>query len=275
MRSFRLMTYNLRVAADRDEEPSWAQRRDAVASMIRFHNPDVVGVQEALPGMLADLDNRLAGFDWIGTARDNGTDEHCALFYDADRLTPPRHNTIWLSETPTEPGSKSWGAAYPRVATWLTLPRPDEAPSLFVFNTHFDHESAVARRESARVLRNQIDQIAGDAPVALVGDLNAAPNSAPYRRLTKNSGDPPLRDALHETTLPHHGPVETFNGFDTAVQPNGRIDYIFVRGPLAVRRHGTLTDRWNGHFPSDHCPVLAELLPQPRTGRSSTDRDGT
>ena len=53
------MTYNLRVAAPRDAEPSWAKRRDAVASVIRFHDPDVVGVQEALPRMLDDLDARL------------------------------------------------------------------------------------------------------------------------------------------------------------------------------------------------------------------------
>jgi endonuclease/exonuclease/phosphatase family metal-dependent hydrolase len=264
------MTYNLRVAAPRDEEPSWARRRDAVASMIRFHNPDVVGVQEALPGMLADLDARLAGYDWIGTARNAEADEHCALFYDADRLAPDEHDTFWLSERPTVPGSKSWGAAYPRVATWLALPRPGEAPPLYVFNTHFDHESAAARRESARVLRKQIDRIAGTAPTALVGDLNAAPDSAPYRRLTNDTAPHPLRDALHETALPHHGPVETFNGFENTVQPNGRIDYIFVRGPLAVRRHGTLTDRWDGHFPSDHCPVLAELVLRSGDGASSS-----
>lgn len=260
MPSLRLMTYNLRVAAPRDGEPGWPERCDAVASMIRFHDPDVAGVQEALPGMLADLNDRLDTYDWVGTGRDAGADEHCALFYRTDRFAPARHDTFWLSETPSTPGSRDWDAAYPRVTTWMELSLPRLNGSFYVFNTHFDHHSVRARRESARVLRTQIDAIAGPAPAVLVGDLNATPDAAPYRRLTQGSGDRALRDALHESKHPHHGPVATFNGFDDAVQPNGRIDYVFVRGPVAVRRHGTLTDRWNGSFPSDHCPVLAELV---------------
>ena len=267
MAVLRLMTYNLRVAAPREKEPSWATRRDAVASVIRFHNPDVVGVQEALLGMLADLNERLDAYEWLGTGRDAGEDEHCALFYHTDRLCPARHDTFWLSETPDVPGSQSWGASYPRIVTWMELPVSHS--SLYIFNTHFDHDSARARRESARLLRSQIDAIAGAAPVALLGDLNTPPDTAPYRLLTRETDGAPLRDALHEAALPHHGPVATFNGFDTTVQPNGRIDYIFVRCPLAVRRHGTLTDRWNGHFPSDHCPVLAEVALSPSEADST------
>lgn len=260
MASLRLMTYNLRVAAPRDDEPSWAQRRNAVASMIRFHTPDVVGVQEALPRMLDDLDTRLPSYDWVGTGRDAGTDEHCALFFHTGRINLAHHDTFWLSETPTTPGSRSWDAAYPRVVTWAQLSGPDDAPAPYVFNTHFDHRSARARRESARLLRARIDAIAGPTPVALLGDLNTTPETAPYRLLTEENGTaPPLRDALPNAAVPHHGPVATFNGFDGTVHPDGRIDYVFVRGPLTVQRHGTLTDRWDGHFPSDHCPVLAEL----------------
>ena len=254
------MTYNLRVAAPRDAEPSWAKRRDAVASVIRFHDPDVVGVQEALPRMLDDLDARLPNHDWVGTGRDAGTDEHCALLFHTGRVDLANHDTFWLSEAPTEPGSRSWDAAYPRVVTWVRLAGPADAPSPDVVFSHFDPRSAGARRECARLLRARIDAIAGPAPVALVGDLNTTPDTAPYRLLTEPTGDAsPLRDALPDAIVPHHGPAATFNGFDDAVQPDGRIDYVFVRGPVTVRRHGTLTDRWDGHFPSDHCPVLAEL----------------
>ena len=231
-----------------------------MASVIRFYDPDVVGVQEALSGMLDDLDAHLPDYDWVGTGRNAGADEHCALFFHTGRIALSQHGTFWLSETPAEPGSRSWGAAYPRIATWARLNGPDDAPSPYVFNTHFDHQSARARRESARFLRARIDTVAGSAPVALVGDLNTTPDTAPYRLLTEPTGDaPPLRDALPNAALPHHGPVATYNGFDGAVHPNGRIDYGFVRGPFAVRRHGTLTARWDSHFPSDHCPVLAEL----------------
>jgi Endonuclease/Exonuclease/phosphatase family. len=105
MTSLRLMTYNLRVAAPRDDEPSWAERRDAVASVIRFHDPDVVGVQEALPGMLDALDARLPDYDWVGTGRDAGADEHCALFFHTRRIDLADHDTSGSRRRPASPGA--------------------------------------------------------------------------------------------------------------------------------------------------------------------------
>jgi len=258
MSPLRLMTYNLRVAVADDAEPSWTVRREAVASMIRFHAPDVVGVQEALRPMIDDLDERLGDYAWVGRGRGADQDEHCALFYRPARLTLDRHDTFWLSTTPEEDGSRSWGAAYPRIVTWAAFTDDPSPLSLVVANTHFDHDSARARRESARILGRRVDPLADSTPLAVVGDLNAPPRSSPYRHLVDSDG-PALRDALYESARPHHGPLATFNGFDAQVQPGERIDYVFVRGPLTVQRHGTLTDRWNGHFPSDHCPVVADV----------------
>ena len=252
------MTYNLRVAVAEDEDPPWSVRRGAVASMIRFHTPDVVGVQEALPPMLDDLDERLDDYAWVGRGRGSHQNEHCALFYRSDRLALERHDTFWLSTTPDVPESQSWGAAFPRVATWAALTDERTDRSLVVVNTHLDHDSARARRESARLLGRRVDALAGQGPAVVLGDLNVPPGTPPYRRLVDPDG-PALRDALYDSAQPHHGPVATFNGFGAAVQPGARIDYLFVRGPVAVRRHGTLTDRWDGHFPSDHCPVVADV----------------
>jgi len=268
MSSLRIMTYNLRVSVADDAEPPWAVRREAVASMIRFHAPDVVGVQEALRPMLDDLDDRLDDYSWVGRGRGADQNEHCALFYRSDRLAPDRHDTFWLSTTPEVPGSRSWGAAYPRIATWATFTDDRSGRSIVVTNTHFDHDSARARRKSARVLGRRVDALGGSGPLAVLGDLNAPPRTPPYRHLVDPEG-PALRDALYDSIGPHHGPVATFNGFDDQVQPGGRIDYVFVRGPLTVRRHGTLTDRWNGHFPSDHCPVLAEVTVQETRAQSA------
>jgi len=208
--------------------------------------------------MLDDLDARLGDYTWVGRGRGADQNEHCALFYRPARLSLDRHDTFWLSTTPEVPGSRSWGAAYPRIVTWAAFTDAQSTESLVVANTHFDHASARARRESARILGRRADARVGAGPLALVGDLNAPPHTPPYRRLVDPSG-PALRDALYDSLRPHHGPVATFNGFDDQVHPGQRIDYVFVRGPLTVRRHGTLTDRWNGHFPSDHCPVVADV----------------
>ena len=37
------------------------------------------------------------------------------------RFTAEKGGTFWLSETPEEPGSIGWGAACPRVCSWLVL----------------------------------------------------------------------------------------------------------------------------------------------------------
>jgi endonuclease/exonuclease/phosphatase family metal-dependent hydrolase len=58
---------------------------------------------------------------------------------------------------------------------------------------------------------------------------------------------------------PHHGPTTTWNGFKALV-PGRKIDHIFFRGPVSVDQHAILADHWDGRFPSDHLPVLAEIV---------------
>ena len=54
--ALRVMTYNVHVDGSRDGDNPWSIRRDLVASVIRFHQADVAGLQEASMGMIGDLD---------------------------------------------------------------------------------------------------------------------------------------------------------------------------------------------------------------------------
>ncbi len=51
----------------------------------------------------------------------------------------------------------------------------------------------------------------------------------------------------------------TWNGF-RAIVPNRRIDFIFVRPGTQVHRHRTLDNQTDGRFPSDHLPVVVDLV---------------
>ena len=51
----------------------------------------------------------------------------------------------------------------------------------------------------------------------------------------------------------------TFNGFRALPQDGRRIDWILVRGKAKVDSEEILTFSREGKFPSDHCPVMAEL----------------
>lgn len=231
--------------------------------MMRFHGADVIGTQEAKLHQLMQLEERLSGYEWIGIGRRDGGDEYSALFYRTDRLELLEHDTFWLSDTPKTPSSTSWGNTIPRIATWARFRDRSSGDSVLVLNTHFDHESAEARLRSARLIAESISPLSNEEPAIVMGDFNATEGSPPYRALTGTDGDgpsSPLRDALHAAELPHHGPQSTFNHFEPTVWPNERLDYIFVTPDVKVRRHGHLNEKWDEHYPSDHLPVLAELV---------------
>lgn len=262
--TIRVMSFNIRFDNPADGEDAWPKRRDKAASMLSFHRADLAGLQEALPGQIADLAAALPSFAWFGAGRSPARDgEHCPVFYRKDRFALLAHDTVWLSETPAVAGSRSWDAAFPRIVTWGRLRDLRTGRELHLFNTHFDHVGVVARRESARLLLRKIAEIAGPAgPVVVTGDLNAAPDSEPYRELTTASAadaPPPLLDAFSASACPHHGPTSTWNGFQAIAPPGRRIDYVLVRPGVGVVRHAILSDTFDGRFPSDHLPVLAEL----------------
>jgi endonuclease/exonuclease/phosphatase family metal-dependent hydrolase len=250
----RVMTFNIRYNNPGDGEDAWPMRKEKAASMIRFHGADLVGVQEALRGQLDDLSALLPGFGWFGVGRSaERQGEYSAILYRADRFELLDQNTFWLSETPEVAGSKGWDADYERIVTWGRLRDRRTGQVFYHFNTHFDHVGETARRESARMIVARIATIAGNAPVIVTGDFNTVPESPAYQTMAAA-----LSDAMTVTRAPHHGPTSTWNGFKE-IEPGRRIDFIFVGEGVEVLQHAILSDRFDGRFPSDHLPVIAEI----------------
>jgi endonuclease/exonuclease/phosphatase family metal-dependent hydrolase len=261
--ALRVMTFNIRYDTPRDSANAWPNRKDWVASLIRFHEADAVGVQEALANQLADLDARLPGFARVGVGRADGkaAGEFSAIFYRTDRLEMIESGTFWLSLTPEVAGSKGWDTAIERIATWARFRDRRSGCRFLHLNTHFDHMGEEARREGARLIRRRLVTLSGGLPYVVTGDLNAVPTSVPYRVLTRDTiadGVPPLIDAFHVSRTGHYGPTSSWTAF-RAIEPGRRIDYVMVGPSVEVRTHAILPDSWDGRFPSDHLPVLASL----------------
>lgn len=254
--SLRVMSFNIRLNLASDGPNAWPHRSDEVASMIRLHGADLVGLQEARPDQLRDLESLLPEYGRFGVGRDADLGgEHSAILYRSSRIEVLAHDTFWLSETPETPGSKGWDAAYERIVTWGRLRDRRSGDVFFHFNTHFDHVGLEARRESARMVTESIERIASDFPVVLTGDFNDTPGSEPLSVITTAG----LADALDASRCPHHGPTSSWNGF-VEIEPQRRIDFILVSGRVAVLQHAILSDTFDGRFPSDHLPVIADLM---------------
>lgn len=253
----RVMSYNIRFDNPNDGENRWHLRKGAVAGLIDYHEPDLLGVQEALLTQIQDLQAALPGFAWYGVGREDGKEqgEFSPVFFRKSRFQLHDRGTFWLSPTPEHP-TKGWDADVIRVCSWAKLQDIQTQRVFYHFNTHLDHLGRLAREECAALLKVRISQIAGSAPVVLTGDFNDSPKSPFYQRITAEAG---LYDAKTITQTPHYGPEGTWATFDAAQEIGNQLDYIFVTSQITVLRHAFLTDARQLRRPSDHLPVLAKI----------------
>ncbi len=258
--SLTVISYNIRYDNPGDGMNAWPQRSDHVAEMMGVkYQADIIGVQEALKSQIVDLEERLPEYSWVGVGRDDGKEacEFSPIFYRSDRLELIVAHTFWLSETPHQPGSISWDAAITRIVTWAKFKDRSTHQEFYVINTHFDHRGNQARVESAKLIGSFIADLIKNIPVIVTGDFNATENSKTYSVMTNIPG---IVDARYASETEHAGPTASFNNWKELRADESRIDYIFVRDNVRVLTHQILDDRYDGRFPSDHLPVLVDVL---------------
>ena len=238
------------------------KQEDMAASQVLFHEIHILGVQEALHEQIMDLKDRLPQYKYVGVGRDDGKTkgEYSAIFYDTTRLKVLESQTFWLSETPSVAGSKSWDAAITRIVTWAKMQDKKTKKTFYAFNTHFDHIGKVASRESAKLLLEKVNKIAGTSQAIITGDFNAQPDDEPIKVIVDAQNPLKLIDTKGLSISGHYGPTGTFNGFKSKETSDQPIDYVFTRKKITVLQHATLSQTWGGLFSSDHFPVFARVL---------------
>ena len=261
-------TYNIRYSIAKNHKfdsvrgEDWTRRGPAIAALIRFHDFDIFGTQEGMPHQLDDLLSWLPEYRYTGVGRDDGKNagEHAAIFYKSTTFTLLNHGDFWLSETPDKP-SLGWDATCcNRICSWALFEHKPSGEQFYFFNTHFDHQGVVARKESSKLILQKIRTIAGKKPIILTGDLNGGQQSEWYYTLA-NSGL--LRDTYHIVQHPY-APNGSFNGFGRSTKGNSIIDHIFISNHFGAFQWGMLTDTYHGKFPSDHFPVTTTIFFDPK-----------
>lgn len=251
------MSYNIRYDNPKDGENRWDNRKDFLMNQIKFFEPTIMGVQEALKHQLDFLDAGLTSYAYFGVGRDDGKEkgEYTAVFYKKESLKLIKQSTFWLSKTPDEI-SKGWDAALERICTYGLFEDKSDGKKFWVFNTHFDHRGEKAREKSAKLILKKIKEFnTANYPVILMGDLNLTPETHAIKVFSDK-----MQDARHAATSVAFGPDGTFTGFKHDKIPDRRIDYIFCsKGNIEIEKYAILTDSQELRYPSDHFPVYVQL----------------
>jgi endonuclease/exonuclease/phosphatase family metal-dependent hydrolase len=253
--NLKVMTYNIRCGfcEDSSNVNNWSNRKYLVAYLVKSHNPDLIGLQEAEMFQVQELIEMLDEYDWYGVSREDGKErgESTAILYKKKRFEPLSKQTLWLSETP-ELVSKGWDAALNRTVTIIKFKEKKSCYEFYYANSHFDHIGEEARTESSRLIVNELSKYSSDYPVIFSGDLNYTSTVNGYKILSSKLFDSKIISEKES------GGNITFNGFGKDIQADNKIDYIFVNDKIEVINHIIDTTLFNGLYPSDHYPVIVE-----------------
>ncbi len=255
------------------ESYRWPQRLPRVVEMICYLNPDVLGVQEPYNHQLNDLINSLPErYCYFGEAYESGL--NAGIFYNQERFE--------LVDSKMYQFKKN-GLAY------VALKDKKTGRVAAYFNTYLPF-TTINERETNSILISDILEKFSDVPTIMMGDLNTFPNrpdlsaSIPAydgdRVLARLKGDR-LVDARENNLLGHYGPIgsftnefpsiEPFEGYGT---PGVILDHILVSKDIGVLTHTIECGKVDGHFPSDHMPLVVDILlggpPGTMNGTTST-----
>lgn len=245
-----VMTFNIRTAIGRDGDNVWPNRKALVAETIRGFSPQVVGLQEALDEQIEYLADALPDYRWLGIDRGlnggQGLSEYTPIFYRHGELSPIESGNFWLSGDPDTPRRGRRGS---RIVTWARFHHFETGREVYVFNTHFTLRRGPRQLEAVERIQTRIAALPPGSAVIVTGDFNAVAGEGDTWMAATSEG---LEDAW-VVADERHGPALTSNGFGPPPEGReGRIDWILVGGPIAVRYAETVVNSDQGRYPSDH-----------------------
>lgn len=242
MSRFRILSYNVHscIGTDRRHSP------ERVAHVIASLKPDVVALQE--------ID--------VGRARTGGIDQaHIlasqlgmqAFFNASTRVGPERYGDAILTALPVEmrrtgqlPGFHDRIRVEPRGALWATVDVAGH--KVQVVNTHlgvWPHEQQL--QLSTLLGPEWLGHPDCHDPVVFVGDFNAPPGLAPYRRLASRFTDVQKEWGKRKARPTYPGRMPTL-----------RLDHVWLRGRAEIVNVEVVRTPL-ARVASDHLPLVVDL----------------
>ncbi|MGE0009682.1 MAG: endonuclease/exonuclease/phosphatase family protein [Candidatus Babeliales bacterium] len=263
----RIMTFNVRRAGKESADnmqKSWTNRKPLVVAALKALQPDIFGLQEPTIEQIQDIENGLgAEYAWVGKGRGKewwgkSEDEYNPLFYKNKRLELLDSGTFVLNPS----GALNWRFLWSprtvglltRISTWGKFKDRLNGQEFYVYNTHLDHKFAAAQVHGMQAICTKIGECTDKLPVILMGDFNT--------ELTPALLEGELKDFANTKALAQNrvGPDQTRTGWDFKELKD--IDHILVskQAPVVVKEHRVVQEESRERMPSDHRPVLVDLL---------------
>ena len=262
--AIKIASFNLKHDFFWARKNAWQNRRTLVEQTVQRINPTILGVQELIPDMREDIAARLSGYTVWGQSRNKfQEDEQEAILFKRSDASVCFDEIFWLSKHPEKTGSRAYYSFFPRICMVCEAYINQLGTTVRVFNTHFDHVCGMARVLSVRIILEYMHQLnqREKLPTILMGDMNAHPNSKPIRILSQNLHDYQdihLTNIWQDLTQGEIG--NTYHGFHGKFKERGRpIDYIFISDEFRVRQAYIDRIAFDGRYPSDHYPLVADL----------------
>ena len=253
----KIATINQRCVYKKDGNQSFIHRAVFLCDKIEQEAPDVIGFQEVTADSIKVLEKLLPEYVFVGQFRSANYDGE-GLYTAVRKSTCSLlgFETIWLSPTPYVAGSRFEAQSHcPRICVEAKI-RHNESGKIFrLYNVHLDHVSDEARILGMEVAFNFIDSFKDGAPIVILGDFNAYPDSKTMEMCNARTD---IREVTAHIT-------ETFHNFGRGSEANNgenvKIDYIYMSHELAdvTSKVEAWTDKSYDIWLSDHYPLCAEL----------------
>ncbi len=251
----KVMTFNLRFENDRDGENAWVNRREMVVKIIDRYQPVILGTQEGKWTQLTYLRDQLPEYEIVTTGRTPDKTIQCpTLFFRKKECTIEAGKDFWLSKTPDVHLSKDWDSAFPRMLSFAQIRLEKSNQRIIAAVTHLDNMGVEARGHQAKIISKWVNQQKN--PIILTGDFNEDPVSRAHAVLTLPQTSlcdtwERIQGSECEKSYTHHG----FSG----VPQLSRMDWILADPSFNVKDARIIHDEFDGRYPSDHFPYLADI----------------
>jgi endonuclease/exonuclease/phosphatase family metal-dependent hydrolase len=117
----------------------------------------------------------------------------------------------------------------------------------------------MARRKSARLIRERVSKLAEGIPAIVMGDFNTPEDSAPLRELLGEvESGRRLLDSYRSLHREVSADESTFNHW-AGTTAGSRIDFILHTEEFTPTAAAIIRANYDGRWPSDHYPITAML----------------